>query len=498
MTSKLLLIILDGWGIGKPDRHNAIHLAKTPFFDMCWRRKNQISVLKASGESVGLVPGQMGSSEVGHMHIGAGRIVLQELTLINKCLDDGSFFENSAFLAICQYVKKHNSKLHLIGLLSDGGVHSHQDHLFALIELAQRQNIKKVYVHAFLDGRDTPPAASKRYLEAATKEAETHNFAIATLCGRYYAMDRDNNWGLTQKAVVLLIKGEGQHFKNFKEAIAFNYQKKIFDEFIEPAVLDPHGQIKKQDAVICFNFRADRMRQLTQRLLEQVSNLFIATMIDYGVLGGVSSVAFERDVPCNHLCEVLSRNDIKCLKITETQKYPHLTYFFNGTREEPYLGEERIMVPSKKVKSFADAPEMSAREIADAILSNLSWSKWRVIMVNFANGDMVGHSGDIKAGIKACEFVDFCLQRVCESALRQNYQVIITADHGNVEEMYDAENDSVHTAHTLNPVPFILLNRQKDQKYKIKFCGSLANIAPTALELLGVEKPDEMDESLLV
>lgn len=435
MFQKLLLIILDGWGLGKPDKHNAIHLAKTPFFDMCWQRKNQISVLKASGESVGLVPGQMGSSEVGHMHIGAGRVIPQELTKINHCLKNGCFFENSAFLAICQYVKKHNSKLHLIGLLSDGGVHSHQDHLFALIELAQRQNIKKVYVHAFLDGRDTPPASSKRYL---------------------------------------------------------------FDEFIEPAVLDPHGQIKKQDAVICFNFRADRMRQLTQRLLEQISNLFIATMIDYGVHGGVSSVAFECDVPRNHLCEVLSRNDIKCLKITETQKYPHLTYFFNGTREDPYLGEERIMIPSKKVKSFADVPEMSAREIADAILSNLSWSKWRVIMVNFANGDMVGHSGDIKAGIKACGFVDSCLQQVCESALRQNYQVIITADHGNVEEMYDAENNSVHTAHTLNPVPFILLNRQKDQKYKIKSCGSLANIAPTALELLGVEKPDEMDESLLV
>ncbi|MEK9165267.1 MAG: 2,3-bisphosphoglycerate-independent phosphoglycerate mutase [Patescibacteria group bacterium] len=497
MPNKLLLIILDGWGIGKPNKHNAIYLAKTLFFDKCWQMKSQISTLQAAGESVGLMPGQMGSSEVGHINIGTGRVVLQELTKINKSLKDNSFFKNQAFLKLCDYVKKHNSKLHLIGLLSDGGVHSHQDHLFALIKLAQRQNVKKVYVHAFLDGRDTPPASSKRYLEAATKQAETHNFAIATLCGRYFAMDRDNNWELTQKAIDLLVGAKGSLFKGYIRAIELSYDRKIFDEFVEPIVLDPDGIVGQNDGVIFFNFRADRMRQLTQRLLEQVSNLFIATMIDYGI-DGVSFVAFERDVPRNHLCEVLSRNDIKYLKITETQKYPHLTYFFNGTREEPYPNEARIMIPSKKVKSFADAPEMSAREIADAILSNLSWSKWPVIMVNFANGDMVGHSGDIKAGIKACEFVDSCLQRVCESALRQNYQVIITADHGNVEEMYDAENDSVHTAHTLNPVPFILLNHQKVQKYKIKPCGSLANIAPTALELLGVERPKEMDQSLLV
>lgn len=491
---KLLLIILDGWGLGKLNKHNAVYLAKTPFFDKCWQSKNQISVLNASGESVGLLPGQMGSSEVGHMHIGAGRVIPQELTKISHCLKNGCFFDNQAFFDACQYVKKYNSKLHLLGLLSDGGVHSHIDHLKALLEIAKRQNIKKVYIHAFLDGRDAPPASAERYLEELSKRL---SLVLATLCGRYYGMDRDNNWELTQKAIDLLIKGEGQRFGNFKEAIALSYQKKIFDEFLEPAVLDLRGQIKKHDAVICFNFRADRMRQLAQRLLGQISNLFIATMIDYGI-DGVSSVAFEREALHNHLCEVLSRNNIKYLKITETQKYPHLTYFFNGTREESYPGEERIMIPSKKVKSFADAPEMSAREITDAVLSNLFLSKWRAIMVNFANGDMVGHTGDIKAGIKACQFVDLCLRRVCQAALHQNYQVIITADHGNVEEMYDAENDSVHTAHTLNSVPFILLNHQKDQKYNIKPCGSLANIAPTALKLLGIDKPDEMDESLLV
>jgi len=506
VSHKLLLIILDGWGIGKLNEHNAVYLAKTPFFDHCLK-VYPCSSLDASGPAVGLLKGQIGSSEVGHIHIGAGRLIQQELTKINLSLKNGSFYQNQTFLTACNFVKKYNTKLHLLGLLSDGGVHSHQDHLFALLRLAKLQKVKQVYVHIFLDGRDAPPASGLKYLKkleqviaggrGSTRQSinnQKTKISLATVCGRYYAMDRDNNLELTQKAINLMINGQGARFRNFAQAVKANYRQKIFDEFAEPAVLDQNGLISQNDAIICFNFRADRSRQLLNCLLEQNLDLFTATMTDYGLEKQKQiKIAFVQKAVKNHLCQILSENKIKVLKITETQKYPHLTYFFNGGRETAYPGEDRLMIPSKKVKNFAAIPEMSAREITKTVCSNLD--KYPVIMVNFANGDMVGHSGDIQAGVKACECLDQCLKQLCQKAQAKNYQIIITSDHGNVEEMYDLKNDSIHTAHTTNPVPFILL---ASLNYKIKPRAGLANIAPAVLKILNLKKPQEMGEGLLI
>lgn len=486
---KLILIILDGWGIGPQNEHNAIYMGRTPFFDRAWQ-SNQRSALRASGEAVGLVAGQMGSSEVGHMHIGAGRVVMQELTRINKSVEDKSFYTNEAFLTACEYSRKHRSAIHLMGLLSDGGVHSHENHLHALIKLVSTQNVEKVYVHAFLDGRDTPPASALRYVD---RLHSVGGAALATLCGRYYAMDRNQDWHLTHKAADLLVEGTGAVFNHYKDALQASYKNDVYDEFMEPVVLDRHGVIRPHDSIICFNLRADRMRQLVTTVYKRVQALRITTMIPYGVEGVPTYPAFQREMPEHHLCEVLSRARIPYLKIAETQKYPHLTYFLNGTREEPYAQEKRILVPSKDAPRFDMAPEMSAQEITDAAIAGLG--KYPVLILNYANADMVGHTGNLRAGIAAVECVDKQLARLVPKAREAGYEIIITADHGNAEEMYDIERDSVHTAHTTNKVPFIVLS---DKRYRLKEKGSLTNVASTVLELLGLEKPREMEESLLV
>ena len=454
---KLLLIILDGWGIGPKNEHNAIYRSRTPFFDSLWA-KNPRSILTASGESVGLTEGQMGSSEVGHMHIGAGRVVMQELTRIGNSLEDGTFYTNELFIAACDYAKEHKSAAHLIGLLSDGGVHSHESHLHTLIKLASDQGDMPIYIHAFLDGRDTSPASALRYL---TRLEDTRGKAIlATLTGRYYAMDRNKDWHLTQRGVDLLVLGKGKKQNNFNDALRESYKAGVYDEFIEPIVLAEKALIRQNDSVICFNLRADRMRQLVTVLYKTVPHIPITTIIPY--------------------------------RFIKTKKFPYLRYFLNGTREEAYNGEERIMIPSKDVPTFDRAPEMSAVEITDSALSKLN--KTPVIMVNYANADMVGHTGNLQAGIKAVECLDRQLHRLVEKARSAEYEVIVTADHGNAEEMYDITADSVHTAHTTNPVPFIVIS---DTRCQLKEKGSLTNVAPTALQLLGLRKQKEMVEGLI-
>lgn len=487
---KLLLIILDGWGIGSKNEHNAIFSGRTSFFDSLWA-KNPRSILNASGESVGLTEGQMGSSEVGHMAIGAGRLVLQELTRIRKSLDDGSFYTNEIFIAACEYAKKRKSAIHLLGLLSDGGVHSHESHLYALIKLASDKGVETIYVHAFLDGRDTPPCSAKRYLKRLKKNKG--KAILATLCGRYFAMDRNQDWHLTARALDLLVQGKGKKQNNFNDALRESYKAGVYDEFIEPIVLAEKGLIRAGDSVICFNLRADRMRQLVTVLYKEVPDIRITTMIPYGLENAQTYPAFIREAPAHHLSQALSESGISHSKIAETQKYPHLTYFLNGTREEAYNGEERIMIPSKDVPTFDRAPEMSAFEITQAALGQLG--RIPVVMVNYANADMVGHTGNLQAGIKAVECLDRQLHRLVEQARSAGYEIIITADHGNAEEMYDITAGSAHTAHTTNKVPFIIISAKH---YRLQKEASLTNVAPTVLEMLGLKKPREMEEGLFV
>jgi len=492
---KVLLIILDGWGLGKKNAYNAIYLAKTSFFDQCWQNQKGLSTkLKASGKAVGLTAGQMGSSEVGHIHIGAGRIVKQELTRINDSLEDQSFNQQKSLVNLFKQAKKRKSALHLIGLLSDGGVHSHQKHLFRLLDLAFKNQISPVFVHAILDGRDVPPASSIKYLKFLNAKLDSlPNSWLASLCGRYFAMDRDQNWQRTKKFTNLLLDQIGTQVQDPFLAVKQSYDLDIFDEFLEPVLLEPNVAIKDKDAVLFFNFRADRMRQLCQVLLKKRPNLIFASMIDYGVSRKIKPI-FRRSVIKDHLCEVLSKQQIKFLKITETQKYPHLTYFFNGKKEEPYVGEKRILIPSKKTTSYAQCPKMSALEITKTALKYLT--DYPVIIINFANPDMVGHTGDIKAGIQAAQCVDKCLSSLVPFAIFKKYQVIITADHGNLEEMYSLDNNSKHTAHTNNLVPFMVLGSCKFKR--IKKQGSLANIAPTVLDLLKIKKPKLMTAESLV
>jgi len=493
MTNKLLLIILDGWGIGPKNEHNAINRAKTPYLDNLWRTYPH-SGLKASGKAVGLLPGQIGSSEVGHMHLGAGRVIEQELTRLHKSMLNKSFYKNPAFTKAIQRAKKNNTALHLLGLLSDGGVHSHQKHLWALLKIAKDNGLRKVYIHVITDGRDTPPASAHTFIrELENKIKRLGVGSIATICGRYWAMDRDRNWHYTKKAVDLLTKGKGEKFSQALNAIETSHAKKIYDEFIEPTTIDSQGLIKNNDEIIFFNFRVDRMRQIVIALKKSLPKIHITTMTPYGVKIKNIAVAFDRFIPKNHLTEILSNNKIKQLKIAETQKYAHLTYFFNGTREKPYPLEDRIMVPSKKVITFDLAPKMSATEITQTILNNLN--KYPVIIVNYANGDMVGHTGDIDAAILACKHVDLMLTKAVEEAKKFGYDVIITADHGNAEQMYDHKHSSRHTAHTNNPVPFILVT---DKKIKLKSRGSLINVAPLILKMLKIPKPKEMGSSLII
>jgi len=506
----LMLIILDGWGIRKETEGNAVARANAPYFkDLL--DKYPHTQLGASGEDVGLPDGQMGNSEVGHLNIGAGRIVYQEFTRISKAIREGDFFRNEALLAAIDNVKSRGSSLHLIGLLSDGGVHSHITHLYALLDLARRHGLGKVYVHALLDGRDVPPANAREYIDALeNKFRELGVGAIATVMGRYYAMDRDRRWDRVEKAYNAMVFGEGLKATLASGAVAKSYEKGETDEFVLPTVIiketgEPVATIRDGDSVIFYNFRPDRAREITRAFVdddfsgfkrkEGFPQVHYVCMTQYDKTID-APVAFKPQVLVNTLGEYLSRQGIKQLRIAETEKYAHVTFFFNGGVEPPNPGEERILIPSPKVATYDLKPEMSAYEVTEAVLKEIDSDKFEVIVLNFANPDMVGHTGVMEAAVKAVEAIDDCLSRIIERVKKKNGIVLVTADHGNVEQMTDPETGQPHTAHTLNPVPFIYVNdRDKDARLQP---GRLEDIAPTILELLGMEIPAEMTGKSLI
>ena len=505
-----VLMILDGYGLNENTNGNAVAQAATPVMDKLMAEYPFVKG-NASGMAVGLPDGQMGNSEVGHLNMGAGRIVYQDLTKITKAIQDGDFFENKALLAACENVKKNDSALHLFGLVSDGGVHSHNSHIYGLLELAKRQGIEKVYVHCFLDGRDTPPASGKEYveeLEAKMKEIGVGK--VASVMGRYYAMDRDNRWDRVEKAYRALVCGEGEQAGSGPEGIKASYDKDTTDEFVLPTVVVEDGKpvatIKNDDSVIFFNFRPDRAREITRTFCDdafdgfergdRVKTTFVC-FTEYDVTIENKLVAFVKEEITNTFGEYLAAHGLKQARIAETEKYAHVTFFFNGGVEEPNEGEDRILVKSPKVATYDLKPEMSAYEVCDKLTTAIKSDKYDVIIINFANPDMVGHTGVQEAAIKAVEAVDECVGKAVEALKEVNGQMFICADHGNAEQLIDYETGEPFTAHTTNPVPFILVNA--DPAYKLREGGCLADIAPTLIELMGMEQPKEMNgTSLLV
>ena len=505
-----VLMILDGYGLNEKTDGNAIAMAKTPVMD---KLMSEYPCVKgnASGLAVGLPDGQMGNSEVGHMNMGAGRIIYQELTKITKAIEDGVFFENKALLAACENAKKNDSALHLMGLVSDGGVHSHIGHIFGLLELAKRQGLEKVYVHCFLDGRDTPPASGKEYveqLEAKMKEIGVGE--VASVSGRYYAMDRDNRWDRVELAYKALTKGEGVEGTDAAEAVQASYDAEKTDEFVLPTVLKKDGKpvatIQDKDSVIFFNFRPDRARELTRAFCadeftgferEKRLDLTYVCFTEYDETIPNKSVAFKKEEITNTFGEYLAAHNMTQARIAETEKYAHVTFFFNGGVEEPNKGEDRILVKSPKVPTYDMQPEMSAPEVCEKLVEAIKSDKYDVIIINFANPDMVGHTGVEAAAIKAVETVDACVGKAVEAIKEVDGQLFICADHGNAEQLVNYETGEPWTAHTTNPVPFILVNA--DPKYTLRENGCLADIVPTLIQLMGMEQPKEMTgESLLV
>ena len=477
-------MILDGWGLAPPGPGNAVELAETPVFDRLWAELPH-SHLKASGEAVGLPPGQMGNSEVGHLTIGSGRVLFQDLMRVNVAIESGELFENPALVEAFQRAKARGTNLHLLGLVSYGGVHSHIDHLRALLELAERQGMAdRTWIHAFTDGRDVSPTSAVNDL------AELPASRIATIVGRYYAMDRDQRWERTERALAALLHGEGLRAQDPVAAVQRSYDEAVTDEFIEPIVLEGRPRIEPGDVVIVFNFRPDRARQLTERLL--ASAFDVVTMTRYRDDFDCPVAFGEQEVP-NTLAEVLADNGLRQLHVAETEKYAHVTYFFNGGREEEWPGELRVLVPSPRdVPSYDHKPEMSAREVTDRFVEALGAHDPAFAVLNFANPDMVGHTGSIPAAIKAVETVDACLGRVVEAVENRGGACLVTADHGNAEQMLQPDG-SPHTAHTTNLVPLVLTGTNSSL-----FDGELSDLAPAALELLGLEKPLQMTGKNLI
>ena len=502
MKDKLtMLMILDGFGINENDNANAIKIANTPNIDRLMKTCPTCKMY-TSGLNVGLPDGQMGNSEVGHTNIGAGRIVYQELTRITKSIEDGDFFSNPEFVKAIEYCKEHNSKLHIMGLLSDGGVHSHIRHLYALLELAKRKDFENVYVHCFMDGRDTPPSSGETYItELESKMKEKGVGKIATISGRFYSMDRDKRWQRIEKAYRALVYGEGEKATSAITAIEDSYQKDVFDEFMLPTVImngnEPVAKIEKNDAVIFFNYRTDRAREITRTLVDKDFNefeankdlnLFYVCMTTYDETMPNVVVAFKQEDLKNTFGEYVSNQGLKQLRIAETEKYAHVTFFFNGGKEEQYEGEDRILVPSPKVETYDMKPEMSAYEVTEKLLDAINSKKYDTIILNYANPDMVGHTGNLEAAVKAVETVDECVGKVVEAVEAQNGVLIITADHGNIEQMVDYKTGEPHTAHTTNPVPLMLVGMEN---VKLRD-GILADLAPTMLDIMNLEKPKEM------
>lgn len=498
-----VLMILDGYGLNEKTEGNAVKEGKTPVMDQLMAEYPFVRG-NASGMAVGLPDGQMGNSEVGHLNMGAGRIVYQDLTKITKSIQDGDFFENPALLAACENVKKNHSALHMYGLVSDGGVHSHNTHIYGLLELAKRQGIEKVYVHCFLDGRDTPPASGKEYVEELTaKMQEIGVGEVATVMGRYYAMDRDNRWERVVKAYRAMVYGEGEQAASGPEGIQASYDKEITDEFVLPTVIikdgAPVATIQENDSIIFYNFRPDRAREITRTFCddgftgfdrgERIKTTYVC-FTEYDVTIENKLVAFVKEEITNTFGEFLAANGKKQARIAETEKYAHVTFFFNGGVEEPNKGEDRILVNSPKVATYDLKPEMSAYEVCGKLTGAIKSGDYDVIIINFANPDMVGHTGIEAAAIKAIEAVDECVGKAVEAVKEVNGQMFICADHGNAEQLIDEETGEPFTAHTTNPVPFILVNA--DPAYRLREGGCLADIAPTLIELMGMEQPKEM------
>ncbi len=497
--SRALLVILDGYGIAQNKEVSAVDKANTPFFDRIYREYPH-SKLLASGKAVGLPDGQFGNSEVGHLNIGAGRIVWQELSRINNEIETGDFFKNEKFLKALE-VAKEKGYIHVMGLFSDGGVHSHNEHLFAILELCKQQNIPQVYVHAFTDGRDTPPHSGKTYAaQFEKKAAEIGVGKLASIVGRYYAMDRVNRWERVQRSYDLLVHGKGEVFNSADEAFSKSYADGITDEFMNPIILDSSEQsrIKKGDPVIFYNIRGDRAREITQAFTREGFNQFdgvkplnlhYVTFTQYDITFNNVLVAYPPQDLVNTLGVVVSAENKKQLRIAETEKYPHVTYFFNGGVEEPNKGEERIMVPSPKVATYDLQPEMSAPEVGEKLSKALATEEFDLVVLNFANPDMVGHTGIFEAAVAAVEAVDKQLEKVITTAMKHGYSAIVIADHGNADCMIE-EDGSPHTAHTTQPVPCILVD---DNRKDITLNdGKLADVAPTLLKLMGLKQPAEM------
>jgi 2,3-bisphosphoglycerate-independent phosphoglycerate mutase len=505
MNKKVILMILDGWGHSPDPKVSAIDHAKTPFIDALYK-KYPNSELRTDGLNVGLPEGQMGNSEVGHMNLGAGRIVYQELTRINLALKNDTLSQEIAVQNAFAYAAKNNKKVHFLGLVSDGGVHSHTSHLRGLLAAAESFGLEKVFVHAFTDGRDVDPKSGKKYIEDLENFMQGTHAELASVCGRYFAMDRDKRWERVKLAYDLLVNGLGEKSKNATASLQKNYDSDTTDEFIKPIVMvDTHNQpkavIEEDDVVFFFNFRTDRGRQLTEALSQKdfheqnmhALKLYYVTMTNYDETYKNIQVVYNKDNITETLGEVLAKAGKKQIRIAETEKYPHVTFFFSGGQEEPFQGETRILKNSPKVATYDLQPEMSAFELKEALIPALASGEVDFVCLNFANGDMVGHTGIMEAAIKACEAVDVCVQEVVATALENHYTTLLIADHGNCETMINPDG-SPNTAHTTNPVPIILIDPERKEIRN----GVLGDVAPTILSIMGIEKPKQMTGNSLL
>lgn len=503
---KVILVIMDGWGLGKVASADAIQHAKTTFVSSLYKNYPH-TTLTTCGEAVGLPEGQMGNSEVGHLNLGAGRIVYQELQRINVAVRDGSFAQNQTLLQAIRQAKTNHKNFHLLGLVSDGGVHSHINHLKAIVDVCKKEGLENVFIHAFTDGRDTDPKSGLSFIKDLQQHLNNSVGKIATVSGRYYAMDRDKRWERVKLAYDAMVKGTGEKATDAIAAIENSYKKNITDEFIKPTVImdeaqQPLAVMKDGDVAICFNFRTDRCREITEVLTQKdfpefdmkALQLQYTTMTEYDKTFKNVHIIFENDNLSNTLGEVLQQNKLKQIRIAETEKYPHVTFFFNGGREIPFEGEKRIMIPSPKVATYDLKPEMSAVEVTDAIIPEIKNQTADFICLNYANADMVGHTGVWDAAIKAVETVDQCVERVVTAGLENGYTIFLTADHGNADYLVN-EDGSPNTAHTLNPVPFFIIDAHWHGHIKP---GKLGDIAPTILTVMGLPIPKEMTGNILI
>ena len=511
MTNRVLLCIMDGWGIStgseKYDATKLAHPVNVPKLE----KEEKFIKIKADGDNVGLPEGQMGNSEVGHLNLGAGRIVYQDLSKINNAIKDGSFFNNERFLNAIEHAKKHDSALHIYGLVSTGGVHSSLDHLLALIKMAADAGLTKVYVHAFLDGRDTPPASACEYLQIVEDELKKFNLPpVATVIGRYYIMDRDNRWDRVEKGYNALLLGEGEHASSAIEGVKASYAKGETDEFVLPTVIGGEegvneSRIHDNDSIIFFNYRPDRAREITKAInfedfdgfnrKKVLKNILYTTMTSYEATF-TFPVAFPKEKLVNILGDVLEANNINQFRTAETEKYAHVTFFFNGGIDEPQPHETRVLVASPKVATYDMQPKMSAYEVCDNVLKAIDDPKYQFILVNFANPDMVGHTGVIEAATKACKVVDECVGKIADACKANGIVMLLTADHGNSETMVDESTGKPQTAHTTNEVPFVLINAPAGTE--LRETGALCDVAPTVLQLFGIEQPKEMTGKSLI